>query len=288
MLPDAGRASASSGFAACFACFDIVRRKLLRTRLRRSEGVWNSACHLSNSGGDMNQQIFVSAAILFVLAQTAGANPVSRRATITGGGGNGRCSVQVSVDHTAEVEVSGDMGLLTTTAGQPASWRRFQCNAPLPSNPVDFRFSKTQGRGTVRMVQDPRRTGGRAVIHISDTQGGRSDYTFDLQWRGPFGGGWAPGPSVPPGPPSGHWPGPGGGLARAMEACQDSVTHRLNGDGYRYVAFDRMMPADNPGRNDWITGRATGTRDFRTTHFSFSCSVDYRSGTVRWVDVRRR
>jgi len=57
----------------------------------------------------MNQQIFVSAAILFVLAQTAWANPVSRRATITGGGGNGRCTVQVSVDHTAEVEVSGDM-----------------------------------------------------------------------------------------------------------------------------------------------------------------------------------
>ena len=73
----------------------------------------------------MNQQIFVSAAILFVLAQTAGANPVSRRATITGASGSGRCTVQVSVDHSAEVEVSGDMGLLTTTAGQPASWRRF-------------------------------------------------------------------------------------------------------------------------------------------------------------------
>ena len=229
----------------------------------------------------MNQQIFVSAAILFVLTEVAGANPISRRATITGGGGNGRCTVQISVDHTAEVEVSGDMGVLTTIAGQPASWRRFQCNAPLPSNPVDLRFAKTQGRGTVQMVQDPRRTGGRAVVHISDTQGGRSEYTFDLQWRGP-GGGWAPGP------PSGHWPGPGGSMGRAMEACQDSVTNRLNGDGYRYVTFDRMMPADNSGRNDWITGRASGTRDFRTTHFSFSCSVDFRSGTVRWVDVRRR
>jgi hypothetical protein len=63
----------------------------------------------------MKQRIFVSAAILFVLAQIAGANPVSRRATITGGGGNGRCTVQVSVDHSAEVDVSGDMGVLTTT-----------------------------------------------------------------------------------------------------------------------------------------------------------------------------
>src|SRR5580693_7347837 len=127
VLPDARRAIASSGYAARFTCFDIVRRKLLRTRLRGPEGVWNNACHLSNSGGDMNQQIFVSAAILFVLTEVAGANPISRRATITGGGGNGRCTVQISVDHTAEVEVSGDMGVLTTIAGQPASWRRFQC-----------------------------------------------------------------------------------------------------------------------------------------------------------------
>src|ERR1700722_11239770 len=223
----------------------------------------------------MNKQIVFGAIVLSVLMQQAQANPVSRRATITGGGGNGRCTVQVSVDHSAEVEVSGDMGLLTTIAGQPASWRRFQCNAPLPSSPVDLRFSKTQGRGTVQMVQDPRRTGGRAVIHISDTQGGRSDYTFDLQWRGPFGAG-------------SHWQGPGGGEARAMAACQESVTQRLNGDGYRYVTFDRMTPADKQGRNDWITGRASGTRDFRTTHFSFSCSVDFRSGAVRWVDVRRR
>src|ERR1700723_1102036 len=115
----------------------------------------------------VNKPIFVGAAILAGFMQPALANPVSRRATMTGGGGNGRCTIEVSVDHTAEVEVSGDTGLLTTIAGQPAAWRRFQCNAPLPRNPVDFRFGGTNGRGTVRLIQDPRSTGGRAAVQIT-------------------------------------------------------------------------------------------------------------------------
>ena len=104
----------------------------------------------------MNKQIFLSAAILSVFMQAAHANPISRHAAITGGGGNGRCTIEVSVDHAAEVEVSGDLGLLTTTGGQQADWRRFQCNAPLPRNPVDFRFIRVAGRGAARLVQDPR------------------------------------------------------------------------------------------------------------------------------------
>ena len=106
----------------------------------------------------MNTQILLSAAILAVLVQPAHANPLPLRATMTGGGGDGRCTIEVSVDHAAEVEITGDNGLLTTTAGQPALWRRFQCNAPMPRNPVDFRFVGINGRGTMRILQDPRRT----------------------------------------------------------------------------------------------------------------------------------
>jgi hypothetical protein len=236
----------------------------------------------------MNKHIFVSVAILAGLMQPAHANPVSRRATITGGGGNGRCTIEVSVDHAAEVEVSGDKGLLTTTAGQPADWRRFQCNAPLPSNPVDFRFSKVNGRGTARLIQDPRSTGGRAVIHITDPQGGRGGYTFDLQWRGGRGNGdWSPGPAPLPG--NGPGPGPGGfPTARTIQVCQDSVTNRLRRDGYHFVSFEHTLPVDNPGRHDWVTGTVSGRRGFDTAWFGFSCSVDFGSGRVRSVDVHRR
>jgi hypothetical protein len=241
----------------------------------------------------VNIQAFLSAAILVLLIPPAQANPASRRATITGVGGNGRCTIEVSVDHAAEVEVSGDTGLLTTIAGQPAVWRRFQCNAPMPPHPVDFRFVRISGRGTVRLLQDPRSTGGRAVIRIDDPQGGRGGYTFDLQWRGPGGGGWTP--PGPPRPPSGHWPGSGPGpgpggfpMARAIRICQDSVTNRLNRDGYQYVNFERTIPNNNPGRNDWVIGKVSGKRGFETRWFSYSCSVDFSSGRVRSVDVRPR
>jgi hypothetical protein len=251
----------------------------------------------------MNKQILLSAAILAGLMQPAHANPVSRRATITGGGGSGRCTIEVTVDGAAEVEVSGDSGLLTTIGGQPAEWRRFQCNAPLPSHPADFRFVKINGRGPVRLLQDPRSTGGRAVVSISDPKGGRGGYTFDLQWGGlRGGGGWTPGPSLPPGPPPppsgyspdpypypGHGPGSGGfPTARAIRMCQDSVTDRFNRNGYQYVTFERTIPVDNPGRNDWVSGTVIGKRGFGSTWFSFSCSVDFSSGRVRSVDVHRR
>jgi hypothetical protein len=224
----------------------------------------------------MNKQIFLSAAILSVFLQAAHANPISRRAAITGGGGNGRCTIEVSVDHAAEVEISGDLGLLTTTGGQQADWRRFQCNTPIPRNPVDFRFIRLAGRGAARLVQDPRSTGGRAVIQINDPQGGRGGYTFELQWRGLADGGWTPGP-------------PGGfPMAKAIQACQDSVTDRLNQDGYSYVNFGRTIPDNNPGRNDWVTGRVSAKRGFESRRFSFSCSVDFRSGRIRSVDIGRR
>jgi hypothetical protein len=233
----------------------------------------------------MNMQILLGVAALFLAIGPIHANPESRRATITGGGGNGRCTVEVSVDHAAEVEIAGDTGWLTTVAGQPAQWRRFQCNTPLPRNPQDFRFIKTNGRGPVRLTQDPRRTGGRAVVNISDPQGGRANYTFDLQWGGGSGG-WTPGL---PGQSPGHGPGPGGfPMARAIRNCQDAVSERLNRDGYSYLAFERTIRENSPGPHDRVKGTVSAKRRFQTEWLSFSCSVDFDSGRVRYVDVRRR
>jgi len=73
----------------------------------------------------------------------------SMRATITGGGGDsGKCTIEVVVDGSAQVEVSGDSARLVTLAGNPAEWRRFQCNSVMPRNPVNFRFSGVDGRAT--------------------------------------------------------------------------------------------------------------------------------------------
>lgn len=124
--------------------------------------------------------------MLLVLASTGLNAQVQRnfRASITGGGGDGKCTIEVNVDDVAVVEVFQDQGRLITLSGQPSEWRRMQCNQRMPADPYDFRFRGVDGRGRVRLEREPGQNGGVAVIRIEDTQGGREGYTFDLEWRG--------------------------------------------------------------------------------------------------------
>jgi hypothetical protein len=84
-----------------------------------------------------------------VLIAPVSAQTAERRANLSGGGGNdaGKCTIEVYVDGSADVEIRGDKGLLRTLSGQPAQWRRFECSGALPANPVEFRFSGVDGRG---------------------------------------------------------------------------------------------------------------------------------------------
>jgi len=126
-------------------------------------------------------------AILLILAPSAlYAQPGTAtdfRATIRGGGGNGKCTIEVEVDGVAEIEVRGDLGRMRTIAGSPAVWRRFECNQIMPLNPSGFRFRGIDGRGRQDLVRSP---GGRLgpVVRIDDPKGGREGYTFDLEWTG--------------------------------------------------------------------------------------------------------
>jgi hypothetical protein len=231
----------------------------------------------------MNTTAILFAAIMVLGVSPARAGTVSRRATITGARGPGRCLIEIDVDGSAQVEVVGDTANLTTLSGKPAFWRRFECNMPIPRGPADFTLGRTSGRGSVRLLQGPRNNRGVALIHVSDPQAGRGVFGLDLLWGAP--GGWGPPPSSPP------WPGRGspGGFQtdRAIRACQDSVTSRLSQNGFAYVTFESTIPHDNPGRNDWITGSATARRGPVVQRFSFSCSANFVAGSIRSVEVRR-
>ncbi len=112
----------------------------------------------------------------------------SRQADIRGGDRDrGKCTIEVDVDGSAEVVLSGSTGRLRTLSGQPAHWRRLECTDSLPRNPIDFRFRGIDGRGHVELVRDPSDNRGVAVVHIDDYKGGREGYTFDLEWRGSSG-----------------------------------------------------------------------------------------------------
>jgi hypothetical protein len=121
----------------------------------------------------------------------------ARRADIRGGGGDGKCTIEVDVDDVAEVEIMGDNARLRTLSGRPSNWRRFVCNRPMPRNPGDFRFQGVDGRGRQTLVRDPR-NGGPAVVRIEDPQGGSEGYTFDIMWRGEGGGDGRFNPGLPP------------------------------------------------------------------------------------------
>ncbi len=114
------------------------------------------------------------------------ANAQSIRATITGGDSNsdGKCTFEVEVDGSAEVEIRGDIGNIRQIAGQTATWRRLTCNQPLPNNPGNFRFKGIDGRGEQTLARDPNSSGGVAVIRINDPKGGSHAYTGDIEWRG--------------------------------------------------------------------------------------------------------
>jgi hypothetical protein len=106
------------------------------------------------------------------------------RAQIRGGGDHGKCTIEVDVDGVAEIEIQGDQGRMRTLSGNPAGWRRMECNQPLPPNPQGFRFTGVDGRGRQTLLRDPSSNRGVAVVRIEDPQGGHEGYTFDIEWGG--------------------------------------------------------------------------------------------------------
>jgi hypothetical protein len=242
-------------------------------------------------------------AAVFVVASIAGAQQYQRRATMVAGGGGdrGKCTIEVVVDGVADIEIRGDQGTIRNISGSPAQWRRFECSAPLPVSPAEFRFAGIDGRGRQQLVRDPR-NGGVAVVHIEDPQSGSEGYTFDLIW----GGGNNPGPAR-----GGNNSGIGGAISgaingaingdtraqdraagrftaeQAVNECQDAV-RRQAGErfGGRGIEFLNTRIDDNPGRNDWVVGMIDVLRGPNgQERFRFSCSVNFDNGQVRSVQI---
>jgi hypothetical protein len=72
--------------------------------------------------------------------------------------------------------------------GAAPTWRRLQCNMPMPPNPGEFKFSPQEGRGRQSLLREPGQNRGVTVVRIEDPDGGSEGYKFDLEWRGTSGG----------------------------------------------------------------------------------------------------
>jgi hypothetical protein len=230
-----------------------------------------------------------------------------RQATIRGSRGtSGKCVIEVRVDMAAEVEVYGNSGRLRTLAGQPATWARMECTDPLPYNMTEFRFKGVDGRGQVKLAQDPRNNNGMAVIRIDDPKSGSEGYTFDIEWSGASGA--APAGGFPAGgsPPASlgrsnstardgaNFPGRRSNRAisgeRAIDLCRTELRARAERDyNLRNIDITAAAVDSNPGRAEWVTGafsdRANTFR--RGAGYRFNCSVDYNVGQVRSIEILR-
>lgn len=204
-------------------------------------------------------------ALLVTVCTVAWAQPFDNfRGRITGGGGDrGKCSIEVTVDGSAEIEIMGADGRMNTLTGARATWRSLECNMGVPANPSEFKFSPVRGRGKQYIVRSPEENRGVALIRIEDPSGGSENYRFDIEWRGTGGGlttggfgngsifdpapgrpGTLPTPNLPstiPGSPLPGW--------------NEQVDFRGRGDGY-YRSFrgsddmltDTVVTIDRGGR----------------------------------------
>lgn len=256
--------------------------------------------------------------ILMAVAGSLTAQTLQRKATFVNGGNSngGKCTVEVVVDGSAEVQIRGNTATLRNTGGQSPQWRRFECTGAMPANPPDFRFAGVDGRGRQTLARDPRNGNGTAVVEIQDSEGGAQGYTFDLFW----GNGGGPVTqdrnqqdrnqqdrnqqdrnqrdrnqqnrplegSDQRGFDRGDFRGGQTFTAnQAVDVCQNSIKgqavsrFRTPNIDIRAIAID-----NNPGRQDWVTGELAVRKRFgRQNVYRFSCSVDFRTGQVRTAQI---
>jgi hypothetical protein len=207
-------------------------------------------------------------ALVFFAALPGGAQVFERKAALVGGGdmNQGRCTVEVVVDGAADVEIHGDTAVMRNVWGQSPEWRRFVCTAPMPASAANIRFQGEQGRGTQRLVSSPA-NGGPLVVHIEDSEGGRSVYTFDVFWNGNMSGNMYR----------------NGNNTAVVSSCRDRV-RRDAANMYGTSAID--FADTNFGDNGRISGTFFLQRDRdHDQPYRYSCAVDMASGRVRWAQV---
>ncbi len=237
-----------------------------------------------------------------------------RRADVhsSGRSDSGKCTIEVEVDNVAEIEIGADRGRLHTLAGQPATWRRFECTGVMPRNPREFQFRGVDGRGRQSLARDPRGNTGIAMVRIEDVQGGREGYTFELEWSGgtdwgnrdnsrsPSDRGWtwpnASGSDRPNGgwnsgtSNNGGWNSNGStaGISRAARACEPALRSEADRRyGLRDITLLNAAIEERRGNRELLRGEFEA-RGFSATRFEYSCEYNFRNGRIRNLEIRPR
>lgn len=149
------------------------------------------------------------------------------------------------VDGEAVVSCRGNSCRAEARSGAPVTRDRFRFSRPLPDREVMVSLGRMEGRGQIRLIEQPRdQNGYTARVVIRDPYGGASDYTFSLVWsvrRDDSGFEFARGGLT--------WSGRVNGRVRVRVAGRAAASEVIGGApvvGER-VSFTRGLPArDNP------------------------------------------
>jgi hypothetical protein len=87
------------------------------------------------------------------------------------------------VDEEALVSCGVKRCVASSSRGAPASEEHFKFSRPMPERPVEVELELRQGRGQIRLVEQPSEQNHyQAVVSIRDPQSGSSEYSFSLLW----------------------------------------------------------------------------------------------------------
>ncbi|MEP6900639.1 MAG: hypothetical protein ABJA66_02750 [Actinomycetota bacterium] len=111
--------------------------------------------------------------------------------TTGGGGGNtdnrpviGRVYWRGTVDDKIQLVIHGSQIETRTIAGRTYPDGTFSFTAALPTRNVAVEVSKTKGRGSAQVIQQPSKSNDfTTIIEISDSDGGAKEYLLDIYWR---------------------------------------------------------------------------------------------------------
>jgi hypothetical protein len=117
---------------------------------------------------------------------------VQREVNVRGGGGfvddehgsaSGRLHWRGTVDDNVQLVIQSDQVELRTIGGSEYNDANYNFTSPLPRRRVTVRVNKLNGRGEVRVLQQPSRENGFiAVIEIRDSSRGAKPYEIEVLW----------------------------------------------------------------------------------------------------------
>jgi hypothetical protein len=101
-----------------------------------------------------------------------------------GGGSNtGRIRWSGTVDDRINLVIQGSYLEVQTLSGTQYGEGTFNFSGPLPQRRVSVRVNKLEGRGEVRVIQQPDYSNDfTAIIEIYDNKGGARDYQVEIYW----------------------------------------------------------------------------------------------------------